>query len=224
MFSVKKSVKNKDNSIQKPGFQHPYLKTRVGGDAEWCRAVASCGRCLWEVFQCQIHLGKILLDSCYGTLSLNMLISSINLLKPARLLSPMGIHMCLIFESLCQCAKRKSMEVLLTLKHPAALSFRACRSLQVSAVVSARLGSSAARRKPQSPLETTSGHITTGGQAYFACRSIYFLSFQTIWAPPTLRLRWPIGGAVSGLLVNVFSGFPQNFLIWGGFSIELSEK
>jgi hypothetical protein len=39
------------------------------------------------------------------------------------------------------------MEVLLTLKHPAALSFCACRSLQQSAVISARLSSSAATRQ-----------------------------------------------------------------------------
>jgi hypothetical protein len=50
--------------------------------------------------------------------------------------------------------------------------------------------------------------------------------FQGKMSTSNLALRSPIASAVSGFLVNLFSGFLEIFLIWrggGGFSIELSK-
>ena len=125
--------------IWKPGFRETHYGSEVMPSCCQLRQISLGG-----FFS--VRLGKISLDSCYGTLREQTSSCSF----PALICSDFSAqwaYMCLVIESLCQRAKRKSMEVLLTLKHPAASSFCACRSLQVSAVVSACLGSSAAAQQ-----------------------------------------------------------------------------
>ena len=102
-----------------------------------------------------------------------------------------------------------------TLNHPVPLSCCTCWSLRSFAVMSARFGTSASRQKQQGPSGDSIWAHEWLGLAYLACRHMLFPSFRTTWAHPALRLRSPTAGAVSGFLVNLFSGFPQNYLIWG---------
>src|SRR6201996_4545439 len=127
--------------IWKPGFRETHYGSEV---------MPSCCRLR------QISLGGFSVSDSLGEDFIGQLLQNLELEQtsscsfPALICSDFSAqwaYMCLVIESLCQCAKWKSMEVLLTLKHPAASSFRACRSLQVSAVVSARLGSSAAAQQ-----------------------------------------------------------------------------